>query len=137
LLEPIFVSGSGPDGTGAIINSSTNSQQNALRVVTLTADATFGGPGNYLAGGNPGRWDIRGAGAALSTGGQPYNLTKKGTNQVTLVDTAVDTNLANIAVVSGSFGLQGATTLGNPTNTLTVSSNALLHLNALAIGNKV
>lgn len=137
LLEPIFVSGSGPGGIGAIINSSTNSQQNALRLVTLTADTTFGGPGNYLATGNPGRWDIRGGGATLSTGGQPYNLTKTGTNQVTLVDTAVDPSLANITVLSGSFGLQGATTLGDPTKTLTVSSNALLHCNALTNGNKV
>ena len=60
-LEPVTVSGSGASGNGAIISSGAQ-QLNALVTVNLAGDTTFGGTG---------RWDIRGAGAALSTGGNP------------------------------------------------------------------
>ena len=91
-FESVTVSGSGVGGNGAILNSHTNSQQNALRFVTLAGDTTFGGPGNWNAVNNPGRWDIRSqagntdiasaANAFLSTGGQPFKLTKTGSNYV-------------------------------------------------------
>jgi autotransporter-associated beta strand protein len=126
--EPILVSGAGVGGKGAIVNNSANSQQNALQNVTLTGDTTFGALS---------RWDIRGTvggnianggtNSLLSAGGNAYNLTKVGTNRVELAGTQVDTNLANISVQAGILGLQGSvSSLGNPTNTLTVFSNAQL-----------
>ncbi len=103
---------------GAIINSNTVTTQdmrNALRYVTLTGDTTLGG--NY-------RWDIRGTGASLSTGGNGYSLTKVGTNQVTLVGTTVDAALANIAVNSGIFSIETTSTLGDPAKTVTVDGSS-------------
>ncbi len=124
--EPILVSGSGVGGNGAIVNNSSKSQQNALQNVTLTGDATFGALS---------RWDIRGTvgGSAanggtnsiLSTGGNAYDLTKVGTNRLQLAGTQVDPSLGDIAVRAGILGLQGSiSSLGFPTNTLTVSSGA-------------
>src|SRR5205807_3570335 len=97
----------------------------ALAYVTLAGNTTIGGLG---------RWDLRPAGgspdtagstnAALSTGGQPFTLTKVGANFVGIVSAAIDTNLANINVQAGTLDLEGDLTgLGNPTSTLTVSSN--------------
>ena len=127
--EQIFVSGAGVNGQGALVNfSAASSQINALHVITLTGDTTFGGTGPWTtSGGNPGRWDIRGTPttAFLSTGGQPYNLIKNGSNEVRLAGITVDPVLANIVVAQGAFGIEGNTTsLGNPTNTLTVSPGA-------------
>jgi fibronectin-binding autotransporter adhesin len=129
-LEPITVSGAGVFSQGAIINSGSLAQQNAVRVVTLVGDTTFGGSG---------RWDIRGTGATLSTGGQPYNITKVGANQVSLVGVAVDPALGNIDVQGGIFSIETSTTsAGNPTKTLTVESGATLQLFQLAVAlNKV
>jgi autotransporter-associated beta strand protein len=134
--EVIMVSGAGVNGQGAIINSSSTAQDNALHTVVLTGDTTFGGPGDATGGGNtPGRWDIRNTGgpASLITSNQPYNLTKVGSNQVTLVNVTVDSTLANIEVRAGTFGVQGSTTLGNPANTLTVFPGALLHLTSFTV----
>jgi autotransporter-associated beta strand protein len=135
ISEVIMVSGTGVGGQGAIINSGSVAQDNALHTVVLTGHTTFGGPGNAAGGGNtPGRWDIRDTGgpASLITSNQPFNLTKVGGNQVSLVNAAVDVALANIEVQEGVLGVQGSTTLGNPTNTLTIFSNALLHLTGFA-----
>ena len=72
--------GSGPDGNGAIVNNGAARQLNAIENVTLTGDATFGGPT---------RWDMRGGspGPSLDLGG--HTLTKKGANQISLVAVAV------------------------------------------------
>ena len=136
ISEVIYVSGTGVGGQGAIINSGSVAQHNALHNVVLTGDTTFGGSGNAGSGGDtPGRWDIRDTGgpASLITSNQPYNLTKDGPNYVNLVNTTVDPALANIEVRQGILGVQGSTTLGNPTNTLTIFSNALLHLTSFTV----
>jgi hypothetical protein len=73
--------------------SDSNAQLNALHRVTLTGDATFRGTGPWtVSGANPGRWDIRGtpATAFLSMGGQPWNFTKTGANEVRLAGVTVD-----------------------------------------------
>lgn len=116
--EPIIVSGVGMGGLGAIINTGAD-QQNALGDVTLTGHTTFGGRFRY---------DIRGGAATLSTGGQPFNLTKIGTNQFSLVGVAVDAALANINVGNGStFAVETTTSgLGNSASTLTISNGATL-----------
>ncbi len=122
-LKPFVVSGAGTNGAGAVMNSSPTRQLDALNTLTLAGDTVFGGVGG---------WDLRNNGvpfASLSTRGQPYNLTKVGANQVSLGSVMVDPALANIAVSAGTFSFEdNSTGLGNPTNTLTVSTNATLQL---------
>jgi autotransporter-associated beta strand protein len=114
--EPISVQGTGASG-GAIVNTGA-AQTSALKTVTLTGDATLGGSG---------RWDIRGSGAVLSTGGNSYNLTKTGANQVSLVATSVDSKLANIGINQGELCFQTSTSsMGDPTATVSVASGAAL-----------
>jgi fibronectin-binding autotransporter adhesin len=120
----VVVNGTGVGGNGAILNSGPDSQT-ALLNVTLAGDTTFGG--------SSGRWDIRtitGFPAQLQTGGQPYNLTKVGTNQVSLVGVNVDSALGNIVVQNGLLSIETSTTsLGdNTSHNLTVAAGATLQL---------
>jgi autotransporter-associated beta strand protein len=128
--DPITLSGTGFGGNGTVINSGV-SQISALRVVTLAGDTTIGGTN---------RWDIRDTegSATLSTGGHAYSLTKVGTNQISLVAlSTIDSAFANINVQQGMFAIQESTVqVGDPTKTITVSSNAILEtwaLNAAAL----
>jgi autotransporter-associated beta strand protein len=117
--EVVAVSGPGVGGLGAIVNNSGTGQNNALHDVTLTGDTTFSGVG---------RWDIRTNSTSpgnLLSGGNAYNLTKVGGNMVSVVSSFVDTALGNIDVQQGGFNYEGSTTsLGDPTKTLNVASNA-------------
>jgi alpha-galactosidase len=132
-LKQFYVSGWGVSSNGAIINGSTTDWQyanGAILLITMQGDTAIGGAGTGIPGdGNTGgRWDLRGTSSqpgVLSTGGQPYNLFKVGGNQIVLVDTTVDTNLANIDVRQGYLEVQGTTTLGNPTNHLIVEPDAI------------
>ena len=139
--EAITVQGTGVNGLGAIVNNNTGSSttpQQALRFVTLTGDTTFGGTApqsgtnsNYPGVANSGRWDIRGSTsstASLSTGGNPYNLTKVGNNQVSFVGITVDPALANVDIQEGVLDLEAATNgLGNPAKNVTVESGGILN----------
>ena len=117
--EQVTVSGIGVGGAGAIINSGPD-QLNAMGNVLLAGDTRFGGTA---------RWDIRGGAQTLSTGGSPYNLTKVGSNQFTLVAVLVDPALANIDVQAGTFSIETTTSsLGNPLNTLTLSPGATFQM---------
>ncbi len=92
--EAFSVSGTGVGGLGAITNTGTNGQQNAIRgAVTLTGDTTFGGTQ---------RWDIRDG--SLNGGG--FNLTKIGTNSVFISGTAQMSNLGQILVQNGEFVME-------------------------------
>lgn len=122
-VEPITVSGGGVFGGGAIVNNTATAQQNAVRIVTLVGDTTFGGNG---------RWDFRGAGAALSTGGNGYKITKVGANQVTLVGVAVDPALGDIDVQQGTFSVETSTTVGDPTKTIALQPGTTLQAFNLA-----
>lgn len=129
----VYISGNGvtgnSGGSGTLINSGSLAQQNALRHVVLTADATVGGPGNFIASGDPGRVDIRGTGASLSTGGNAYNLTKVGANQFTIVAATVDPALGNIDVEGGQLGIEtGTTSLGNPAANLIIRAGSCIEL---------
>jgi autotransporter-associated beta strand protein len=122
--KSVTVSGVGVGTNGAIINSGA-AQISALQSVILQDNTTFGGSG---------RWDIRaGTVSSLDTGGQPFNITKVGTNQVSLVSiTNVDAALGDIDIQQGTFSLQNNTgQLGDSTKTITVRTNATLHLFAL------
>jgi len=121
---PVVVSGQGFGGNGAIVNNSGTSQTRALGSVTLAGDTTFGGST---------RWDIRANTATLSTSGNPYNLTKVGPNQFSLVGVNVDSSLSNIVVQQGMFAVQTTTSqVGTPAGTITVYSNAILETWALS-----
>ncbi len=112
---PVVVSGAGVGGNGAIINSVADNTT-AMGNVTLVDDTTFGGTR---------RWDIRGGAAQLLTLGNYYNLTKVGTNQISLVGVNVDGSLANINVQSGTFSAETTISgLGDPGSTLTIASGA-------------
>ncbi len=123
MQRAIIVSGAGVGGQGVLISTAATPQTNALGLVTLAGDATFGGTA---------RWDIRGpspsvASAILSTSNLPCNLTKTGSNQISLAAVIVDSALANVDVRQGTLSLEYSTTsLGNPANTLTVEPGATL-----------
>jgi autotransporter-associated beta strand protein len=128
--EPVTASGAGGGGQGAVVNTGP-SQTSALRNVTLAGDTTFGGTG---------RWDIRAAstsstnGCSLVTLGQPFKLTKVGTNQFSLVAVSVDLALGDIDVKEGVFAVQTATSqLGNSGRTITVFPGATLNLWNLSV----
>ncbi|MGA2062193.1 MAG: autotransporter-associated beta strand repeat-containing protein, partial [Thermoguttaceae bacterium] len=114
--RPVSVQGAGPDGTsGAIVSSATADQINAFQYVTLTGNTTFGGTG---------RWDIRSnSGGSLTGAG--YNLTKVGTNMISLTGLG-ETGLGNIDVKNGTLQIETTTTLGDTTKTITVESNGVL-----------
>ena len=116
--KAVVVGGTGYNGLGVIDNSSGAYQYTFTKTVTMVADTTFNA--------SVGRWDIRNAGAALiCSNGQPYNLTKIGTNYVVVSSGAtVDTNLANINILAGTFSVESVAGLGNPTNSMFVASNA-------------
>lgn len=123
----VMVSGTGIGGGGAIVNNSTN-QTKVLHLVTLTGDATFGGTGS---------WDIRNSSAKGSPADAQlngaFNLTKVGTNTVTIQSVTVDPGLENITVQAGTLDFNALTTsLGDPTATITVDTNATLTLDTLA-----
>ncbi len=141
--EPVTVQGPGVGSAGAIVNNNTatsTTPQSALRLVTLTGDTYFGGMstgGTTLPGAaNSGRWDIRGSTSTtstLSTGGNPYKITKVGNNQVSLVGVTVDPALGDVDIQSGVFNLETTTSgLGDPSKTVTVASGAILNLYSLS-----
>jgi autotransporter-associated beta strand protein len=123
--QPITASGAGVGGNGAIVNNSTNSPNQILRNVTLAGNTTFGGYSD---------WDIHSSAnpasdATLSTMGNSYNLTKVGTNTLTIFGAQVDGALGDIGIQAGTISFERLTTgLGNPANTVTVFTNATLQL---------
>ena len=108
--EPILVA-------GTITNSSGLTQSNALRNVTLFGDATVGGTG---------RWDIRANPAGILNGAN-FVLTKTGPNEIWLASLGA-TGLGDITVRQGLLGIEDSTTLGNATNSLTLSPGTTLAL---------
>jgi fibronectin-binding autotransporter adhesin len=128
----LTVSGAGVNGAGAIVNSGA-AQIHAVRYLALAGNTTFGGSN---------LWDIRYSGnyngTLTSVDGSPYTITKVGSNEVDLVDVAVDQNLGNIDVQGGIFGLQLSTLndsggwAGDSTHSISVESNATLEFNSLS-----
>jgi fibronectin-binding autotransporter adhesin len=111
--KTIIASGTGVDGNGAIYNSSGGYP--SLASVTLAGDTAFN-----LAN----RIDL--INATLSTGGNAYNLTLNGNTYFQWQNTTVDAALGNINFASGTWGLVGQNSFGNPANTLILSVNATL-----------
>ena len=130
--EPVTVSGIGTtnnDGStnGAINNTSATGAIPALNYITMTGNTVFGTTG--------GRWDL-GAPAGptgdpstsqLSTGGNPYTLTKVGNQFFGLRAVTVDPQLGDVEVQAGTFNIEGNTTgLGNVNSNLFVRNGATL-----------
>lgn len=107
-------------GSGAIINSGTNDQQNAFTNVTLSADASIGGTG---------RFDIRGATSVLDLAGN--TLTKLGTNQVYVtVDGTVTSG--NAEVNAGTLAFWNGTVQG--TGNIQSNTGGILEVSNTAAG---
>jgi fibronectin-binding autotransporter adhesin len=118
--EIVTASGKGANDAGAIINTG-GTQNLALRQVILAGDTSIGGTG---------MWAINNSGgaASLSTGGQPFKLTKVGANLIALQNIAtVDPALGDIEVQQGTLEFNGLTaSMGDPLHTNTVDAGATL-----------
>jgi fibronectin-binding autotransporter adhesin len=113
--KQFYIAGAGVGGNGVIVNNGTVNQQNAFQLITLTADATVGGPT---------RWDMRGNALItpmLDMGG--HTLTKTGSNQMSMVNLIV-TNGGSIIINSGIFSFE--TTSSNATTSITVNSGGVM-----------
>jgi autotransporter-associated beta strand protein len=126
----VVVSGAGVGSNGAIVNSGT-SQTKVLHTVTLTGDTSLGGSGD---------WDIRNSsGSAAIADAQlagAYNLTKVGTNTITLRGVVIDPGLGNINVQAGELHVTATaaapqTSLGSSAGTVTAFTNATFTLDTI------
>jgi autotransporter-associated beta strand protein len=114
----VFLSGSGVGGNGALVNNNTN--QNDLAdpgYVTLTGDATVGGPGDI---------NIRmGVAPQMSSQSGNYTLTKVGTGQFRIRYLAtVSTNFGPIKILQGNMTYESTSQLGlgDATKSITVGA---------------
>lgn len=109
----LIIAGNGFNGKGALISSSPNALvNNGTTSLTLAGDAS-------IAASN--RWDI--VGGTFNANG--HSLTVLGPG-ATLIELAGDGTLADIHIVGGRLGFQGATSMGDSTRTCTIESNAVL-----------
>ncbi|WP_367871808.1 beta strand repeat-containing protein [Luteolibacter sp. Populi] len=112
VTEIVRISGSGVGGAGALVNNGA-AQQNALNRVVLTGNATAGGAA---------RFDIRpGTAPTLDLAG--FTLTKTGTNQLSLVGTAITPG--NVVINQGIFSVE-TTSTANTSGSITVNSGGTL-----------
>ncbi len=116
----IVVSGSGPNGRGAIINSSAKSQYNALVNVALAGNVVFGGEHANA------RWDLRNTTSPCKFLMNGYNVEKVGSNMVCLTGVnLVEGGTVKIDVKEGTWSSETTTTyLGGSDNLMTVYGGA-------------
>lgn len=115
----VFASGAGVNGAGALINSSTNNDDNAdPGYVTLVGDTTVGGIGTI---------NVRhGVSPQLSSQSGDYTLTKVGSGAFRIrYVTTVSTNFGTIKILQGivSYESSSAFGLGDPSKAILVGSN--------------
>lgn len=113
------IAGNGPDGNGAITNSSATSIQESagIRNVTLTADASIGG--------NAGRLDLgNAAGTAILTG-NGHTLTKTGTVPVGFRTNASGSPVNFVIAGGKSWAENTDAAWGGATGTLRVKNGAM------------
>lgn len=111
----IVIGGMGYNNQGALVDLTTTWPAwpyEIVHYVTLAGDAAIGANN---------RWDLNNG--ALT--GNGYKLTKVGGGQITL-KTIGETGLGDIDIAAGNLTFQDTATLGDPTKTLTVQSNASL-----------
>jgi autotransporter-associated beta strand protein len=130
--KPFVISGAGANGNGAIQNIGNSIYNDSStfgfgQSVTLAGNATVGGTARW-------DWGYPGLPAALSTGGSNYNFTIIQPGYSQWYDLTIDTNLGNIDFYSTASSQQMwlvsgfGKSLGNPTNVLTLHSNALMNI---------
>jgi fibronectin-binding autotransporter adhesin len=109
-VKPVFISGMGVGGEGAIVNNGSAPQLFAFGFVTLTGNSAIGGTS---------RWDFRPAGNPPFLNLNGFTLDKVGTNQISMVGSNLENTGATPAFVdvqSGLFSLEaGSNTLGTGT----------------------
>lgn len=113
--EIVNIAGTGVGGLGALVNNGAE-QQNALKYVRLTADATVGGTA---------RFDIRGPGSSAATellDLAGFTLTKTGTGSFVITQGTNVTN-GNIAVNQGTFSIE-TNSIVQGTGTITYTGSA-------------
>lgn len=110
--KPVSVSGAGPTGTGALVNTG-NDFYNQTFNLTLTGDTTFGGTH---------RWDL----ASGSSVAGPFNVRLKYAGGYAEWDSvSIAVNVGDIEVVQGAVGFKGmGQTFGNAARAFTVRSGA-------------
>jgi autotransporter-associated beta strand protein len=114
IANPVSVEGAGPDGLGALRNSSPNlGQQNAFKGITLTGDTAV-----YPVS----RFDTRDG--AFDFGG--HSLTVNGTGEFSIVRAAVSnvTHAAAIHVADGVIRLEQSDFLGTDSNLVSTAPGA-------------
>jgi len=115
LTKPVVAAGAGYNGMGALTDSGTGLGVNTVvQSITLAGDTTFGAVG---------RWEQ--PNGANTFNGNGFNLTVVG-NGVILLNGDGETGLGNVHVTGSRLGFENTITLGDPTKTLTVESNALV-----------
>ncbi len=127
----VTIAGDGFNGQGAVVNSG-GALNTAFRSLVLSSNASVGGTG---------QWALNNSGgaASLSTGGQPFKLTKVGANLVGLQNlTTVDPALGDIEIAAGILEFNGLTpNMGDPTHTNFVDAGATLQFaSGSAVWNK-
>lgn len=111
----ISIAGMGFNAQGALGQLTTTWPAWPYEIVhnlTLVGDAAIG---------SNARWDLNGG----SLAGNVYKLTKVGAGQIVL-KTIGETGLGDIDITAGNLTFQDTATMGDPTKTLTVRSNAVL-----------
>ena len=131
--KPLVLSGAGINGQGAIQNNGNSIYNDSSTLtglganVRLVGDTTIGGTARW-------DWGYPGLGAVLSTGGSNYNFTAIESGYAQWKSLAIDTNLGNFDFYQTAASQQTwavsamGGSLGNPTNTLTLHSNALMNI---------
>ncbi len=119
--KQFIIAGTGVDGGGVIINSGVNEQEDAFETITLTNNATVGGPS---------RWDMRNGTPVLNLEG--FDLTITNINTLGLVSTVVTPG--NIIIQNGgNLSFQLACSVANP-GTITVESGGYLSTYESSLG---
>jgi fibronectin-binding autotransporter adhesin len=107
------IAGAGVGGTGVIINSAGVQQQDAFENITLTANATIGGPN---------RWDMRNGAPLLNLAG--FTLTKTNANQNSLV--SVHVTSGNIVIQQGNLSFEVTPLFDASAGTILVNSGGFV-----------
>ncbi|HZI30872.1 MAG TPA: autotransporter-associated beta strand repeat-containing protein, partial [Candidatus Binatia bacterium] len=116
----VFISGTGVGGNGALVNNNTNDNDLAdPGYVTLTGDATVGGPGDI---------NIRmGVSPQLTSQSSAYTLTKVGAGRFRIRYLAtVSTNFGPINILQGVVSYESSSTfgMGDPTRNIYIGAGA-------------
>lgn len=122
--KPVIISGAGLGGNGALISSGGAVYDNpgpaVATNITLAADTTF-------TDSSPNRWDLGSRNGTTCVLSGAYNLTINGNSYFEWANLQVN-NLENITLTSGTMGIIGNTTFGNPAGTLALTASASLDL---------